>query len=421
MRKRHTSTGFASIVKRAAGKVVVWRWYEIGPNGKSRERWKVLGLASKIKSHSMAQREAERLGLGRLLEDGPRNMGELIDHWLEKECDRRAFSTADKYRGYLRKWITPRWGDRVLTEVKAVAVEEWLRTLPLAPGSKKKIRDLMHVLYEHAIRYEWADRNPITAVRQGGQRVSVPVRLNVEQLSKLIYELLPQRERVMVLLDFGTGLRRGELSGVKWEDINFERRELTPRHSIVKQHIGQVKTEASKKMIPLDDFLIAELLAWRAETPYAGNGDYVFASTKMKGRQPYWMSRIMQHHIKPVATAAGIEIKGWHTLRHSYTTLLRQNGNNPKIVQGLLRHSSIKITMDIYDEAVSDEKQKAHRGVIRQVTRRDRSVMRSAPIAAIPEVPERLGVPDGTTLNHWSVMRKCVYYACGMTIETSSG
>ena len=71
MRKRHTSTGFASIVKRAAGKVVVWRWYEIGPNGKSRERWKVLGLASKIKSHSMAQREAERLGLGRLLEDGP--------------------------------------------------------------------------------------------------------------------------------------------------------------------------------------------------------------------------------------------------------------------------------------------------------------------------------------------------------------
>jgi hypothetical protein len=203
----------------------------------------------------------------------------------------------------------------------------------------------------------------------------------------------------MVLLDFGTELRRGELSGVKWEDINFERKELTPRRSIVKQRVGQVKTEASKKMIPLDDDLIAELLAWSAETPYAGNGDYVFASTKMKGRQPYWMSRIMQHHIKPVATAAGIEIKGWHTLRHSYTTLLRQNGNDPKVVQGLLRHSSIKITMDIYDEAVSDEKQRAHRGVIRQVTRRDRSVIRSAAISTIPQVPEKLGVPLGTILN----------------------
>ena len=103
----------------------------------------------------------------------------------------------------------------------------------------------------------------------------------------------------------------------------------------------------------------------------------------------------MQHHVKPVAAAAGIEIKGWHTLRHSYTTLLRQNGNDPKIVQGLLRHSSIKITMDIYDEAVSDEKQRAHRGVIRQVTRRGRSVIRSAQIPPVAQAPDLIGVPDG--------------------------
>jgi integrase len=57
--------------------------------------------------------------------------------------------------------------------------------------------------------------------------------------------------------------------------------------SIVKQHIGDVKTEASKKQIPLDSDLVAELLAWRKETPYAGDGDYVFARLKMKGKQPY--------------------------------------------------------------------------------------------------------------------------------------
>ena len=61
------------------------------------------------------------------------------------------------------------------------------------------------------------------------------------------------------------------------------------------------------------------------ETAYAQDNDYVFASAKMRGKQPYWMSRIMQHHIKPVVAKTGIEIKGWHTLRHSYTTLLRQN------------------------------------------------------------------------------------------------
>lgn len=391
--RKSTSNGFSTIIQRASGKkVIVWRWYEPGPDGKSRERWKVLGLASKIKTDAMAQREAERLGLGRSIEDGPRNMQQLIDHWLKVECDRRAFSTADNYKGYLRKWITPRWGDSALTDVKAVAVEGWLGSLKLAPGSKKKIRDLMHVLFEHAIRYEWSDRNPISPVRQGGQRQSVPVRLNVEQLSKLIYELLPPRERLMVLLDFGTGLRRGELSGLQWGDIDFEGKELTPKRSIVKQRVGPVKTETSKNSIPLDDDLISELFAWRAETPYAADTDYVFASAKKMGRQPYWMSRIMQHHIKPVAAAAGIAIKGWHTLRHSYTTLLRQNNSDVKVVQGLLRHSSIKITMDVYDQAVSEEKQKAHRDVIRQVTR---SGFRSAPRLLPPQVPDLIGVPDG--------------------------
>src|ERR1039458_1321572 len=172
-----------------------------------------------------------------------------------------------------------------------------------------------------------------------------------------------------VLLDFGTGLRRGELSGVKWQDVNFKEKELTPARSIVNQQIGDVKTESPRKAIPLNEDLLDELLLWRAETPYAADGDYIFASTKMKGKQPYWMSRIMQHHIKPTAANLGIPLKGWHTLRHSYTTLLRQNGNDPKAVQDLLRHASYNITANIYDAAVSDEKREAHRGVLHLLTR----------------------------------------------------
>ena len=108
----------------------------------------------------------------------------------------------------------------------------------MANGSKKKIRDLVHLLYEHAIRYEWADRNPITSVCQSGMRQETPIRLSVDQLSRLIYQDLRPRERLMVLLDFGTGLRRGELTGVRWEDISFEDKGLTPKRSIVKQRIG---------------------------------------------------------------------------------------------------------------------------------------------------------------------------------------
>ena len=94
-----------------------------------------------------------------------------------------------------------------------------------------------------------------------------------------------------------------------------------------------------------------------------------------------------------VASAqTGIGIKGWHTLRHSYTTLPRQNNNNPKVVQGLLRHASDSITMNVYDEAMSEEKRNAHRGVIQQL---NRSVSPSAPKPAIPQIVDKVGVPDG--------------------------
>jgi hypothetical protein len=70
-----------------------------------------------------------------------------------------------------------------------------------------------------------------------------------------------------------------------------------------------VKTEASKKPIPLDEDLIAELLAWRKETPYAADSDFVFASAKKKGKQPYWMSKIMQLYIKSVAAKLGVPLR----------------------------------------------------------------------------------------------------------------
>jgi len=66
----------------------------------------------------------------------------------------KAFSTRTAYTIYLRNWIVPAWGDRRLSDVRTVAVEEWLHGLSLSNGSKAKIRNLMSALFNHAIRYE---------------------------------------------------------------------------------------------------------------------------------------------------------------------------------------------------------------------------------------------------------------------------
>src|SRR5689334_2787882 len=113
----------------------------------------------------------------------------------------------------------------------------WPEGKKLAAGSKKKIRDIMHVLFNHAMRYEWIGRNPISLVRQSAKREEIPTLLTLEQLADLIYTRLQLRDRTMVLLDFTSGARRGELSGFKWEDVDFVNEELKIQRSIVKQHI----------------------------------------------------------------------------------------------------------------------------------------------------------------------------------------
>ena len=76
------------------------------------------------------------------------------------------------------------------------------------------------------------------------------------------------------------------------------------RKSVWHQHVGPVKTRESERVMPLADEMIADLLAWRAETMYARDNDWVFASSRMKGRQPLWPESVMKNHFRPAAKLA---------------------------------------------------------------------------------------------------------------------
>jgi integrase len=147
------------------------------------------------------------------------------------------------YEGYLNKWILPRRGNYPFVRVNAGEVELWLRSLTLAGASCAKIRNLMSVLFNHGIRYEICHRNPIQLVRQSAKRKAVPVVLTPTEVQHLLSELT-LRERTLVLVAFGTGLRMSELFALKWRDINFHSNESRVIRSIVLQVVGPCKTEA---------------------------------------------------------------------------------------------------------------------------------------------------------------------------------
>jgi integrase len=353
--------------RKAGPDVWIFRWRQQTPDGRV-NRKVVVGTLDEFRNKAAAQKAIETLRIEINKETWqPSTVAQLVTHYEEKELAGKTPYTAEVYRGYLNTWILPAWGERLLRDVRTVVVEEWLRTLPLANGTKAKLRNLMSGLFRHAMRHEWTDRNPITLVRQSAKRLRTPDVLDVQEIQALLSEL-EEPYRTMVFLASSTGLRVSELLALKWPDINFAAGEINLSRGIVRQRVGEMKTEASRKPIPLDPGLAAVLLDWRARSPYNGPQDWLFASLEMKGSQPYWPNSAMENHIRPAAQRAGISKRiGWHTFRHSYATLLKANGEDVKVVQESLRHASSRITLDVYTQAVTPAKREAQRKVVEMI------------------------------------------------------
>jgi integrase len=363
--------------RRRGPDVWVYRWYEVGSDGASKYRKAIVGTVLTLPTEVAALKAAHALRIDAnqqtpQTESGPSTIAELVAHYRLKELagdsnERKAFSTRDGYECYLDNWILPRWQNHKLNQVKPVAVEAWLDSIKRARGTRAKIRNIMSAVFNHAMRYEWLDANPIKLVRQSAKRERTPDVLELAEL-QLLLSNLDVRERTLVLLDAATGLRVSELLALRWEDVNFKTLELSVTRSIWHQVVGNCKTEASAKPVPLDSYMAEDLLEWRRTSPYPMPHDWVFASPTMKGKQPYWPDNLMKRYIRPVAQKAGIQKRvGWHTFRHSFGTLLKANGEDIKTVQELLRHANSRITLEVYTQAVTSNKRAAQSKVVKMM------------------------------------------------------
>jgi integrase len=166
--------------------------------------------------------------------------------------------------------------------------------------------------------------------------------------------------RALILLASVTGLRRGELFGLKWEDVDFEGAEIRIVRSVVDQVEGPPKTLASRRPIPMSSELAFALANWRKQSSYSKPGDWVFASPQALGRKPYWPDAVLKRHVLPAAKRAGISKRiGWHTFRRTVATLLLSSGASVKTTQELMRHASPDVTVGIYAKALTADKREA--------------------------------------------------------------
>lgn len=375
-RPRYQNGSLKLMPRRNGPAVWVYRWRETDEHGERQLRKQVIGTATQYPTKALASSAIESLkmtvnrqGFQRLA--GPRTFSALVEHYRLKELpeenhQRKTKKTKKVYESNLKNHIVPKWGSHQLRNIFAAEVEEWLERLTLAPGSRAKIRNQMSAIFRHGIRWGWIGEheNPITTVRTSAKRLTVPETLTAEEFLTL-YGRLPDRERTMVTICATTGLRVSEVLGLKWENIDSEAGLADVQRSVVDGAIGDCKSEVSKQPVPLDALTLDELRSWRKITMYASDADWIFASERLFGKMPIWSNSSLQKVLQPAARGARImKLIGWHTFRHTYSTMLAEHGDDVKVVQELMRHAKLSTTMEIYTHPRMERKREAQSKVV---------------------------------------------------------
>jgi integrase len=370
----------------------VFRWYD-ETSGKRTYKKRILGTVGDLPLRRDAEQAVADFRANINVEVRvPQTVSDLAAHYRKHELtsDKKAFATIESTSIYLSNHVVPKWGDVWLSDVRTVEVEQWLHSLPYAPATRSKIRNIMSTLFNHGIRHEWIHRNPITKVRASAKRLREPDVLSPAELSALIAEL-PLREKAMVMLAASTGLRRSEFIALTWRDIDPLLIQVNVLRSCVRNHFGDTKTEASRRPVPLHSSVVQCLNEWRKKSKHNGDDDFLFPSNRKEGKQPITPDMVLKKVIRPALVRAKIigKVIGWHSFRHSLATNLRAAGADLKTAQELLRHANSRITLDIYTRAISATKREANNKVMEMVIEAGKTKL-SAPSPAPSQREPRL-------------------------------
>lgn len=206
--------------------------------------------------------------------------------------------------------------------------------------------------------------NPMELVRIKGatKRLRKPRSLTVEEFQRFLAHL-DGAFRTMALVCISFGLRISECLALKWSDVDWLNAKLTVERGIVRQVVGDVKTEYSGRAMSIDPAMLLVFKTWRQEAEFSADGDWMFASPVKLGRLPWsypWVWRVFTK----AGRNAGIGSLGTHTMRHSYRSWLDAVGTAMAVQQKLMRHASITTTMNIYGDVVTNEMAEAHGKVV---------------------------------------------------------
>ena len=281
-------------------------------------------------------------------------------------------SSHQTYRGYLDHHIKPYIGNIPLTKLSSLDLQRLYKKL-LSDGrvdrieskkqpkglSAKTVRNIHQIIssaLKLAVEQKLIARNPAEGCALPKVERKEMQTLPVEQLTSFLREAKDSGVFALYYIDLTTGLRRGELLGLKWSDIDLEKGDLR-----VQRQIGRIdgkiiemplKTKNAYRTLPLSADAIDVLMQQRRKT---GNSEWVFPSPTGGPMSP----DSVLHMLHRVLKRAGLPKVRFHDLRHTFATLALQNGVDIKTVSGMLGHFSAGFTLDTYAHVTTSAKREA--------------------------------------------------------------
>lgn len=308
-------------------------------------------------------------------------LGEYLDRWLaDSVADTVRQTTFERYEQIVRVHIRPALGNLKLQNVTPAHVRGLYRE-KLEAGLSPRTVQYVHVTLHKALKQAVADglipRNATEAVRPPQVRKEEIKPLTAEQVKLLFESVRGDRLEALYILAVTTGLRQGELLGLKWEDVNLDAGTLQVRRTLTTAKDGPVlstpKTKGSRRTVKLSETTLRALRIHlerqlreidRAGDLWRENG-LIFAD---EAGQPLDRRYITTHRFKPLLKHAGLPQIRFHDLRHTCATLLLTKNVNPKVVSEMLGHATIAITLDTYSHVLPNMQSEAAKAMEEALT-----------------------------------------------------
>src|SRR5215212_2374043 len=290
-------------------------------------------------------------------------VGEYLERWLQDSVRGTVRqSTYEVHRHMIKPHIVPALGRLKLKDLGPVHVRSYYREKldsGLSAATVRKMHSVLRKALKQAVLDGLVPRNVCEAVTPPKVERKEIIPLDRDQAKSLLVAAREAGDRLEALyvLAVHTGMREGELLGLKWEDVDLERGVLRLRHALVREGgktaLGDLKTAKSRRSVRLTSAAADTLRSHlerqleeieRMDSLYQPGG-LVFATMTGTLINP---SNLRNRSFKPLLKQANLPDICFHDLRHTCATLLLAQGTHPKLVQELLGHATIAMTLDTY-------------------------------------------------------------------------